>query len=164
VAEDTVAQSGLQKWIWWIVGGIVGGVLILAALFGFGAWLGFRDWQQSGVFGDTFGALNAVFSGLAMGGLVLAILLQREELKTQREELRLQREELKLTRKELSRSAAAQEGQSDILIKTALIHGFSTVHQQLRTSDDYETGQFAQTLGDKLVGMLQDLEASIDVD
>ena len=50
---------------------------------------------------DRFGALTALFSGLALGGVVYAIILQRNEL-------RLQRLELALTRREL-------EGQKEAL-------------------------------------------------
>ena len=57
---------------------------------------------ERGTFGDMFGAINALFSGLAFVGVVYAILLQRKELQ-------LQRLELEETRKELSRSAKAQE-------------------------------------------------------
>jgi hypothetical protein len=40
-----------------------------------------------------FGAVNALFSGLAFAGVVFALLVQRVELQLQREELRLAREE-----------------------------------------------------------------------
>lgn len=40
-----------------------------------------------GVFGDKFGAVNALFSGLAFAGIIFTILLQRKELELQREEL-----------------------------------------------------------------------------
>jgi Putative phage abortive infection protein len=40
-----------------------------------------------GTFGDMFGSVNALFSGLAFAGVIYAILLQREELGLQREEL-----------------------------------------------------------------------------
>lgn len=55
-----------------------------------------------GSFGDAFGVINTLFSGLAFAGVIYAIILQKKELA-------LQREELKETRKELARSAAAQE-------------------------------------------------------
>lgn len=48
---------------------------------------------QRGTFGDMFGSVNALFSGLALAGIVLTILLQRKELKLQREELRDTRKE-----------------------------------------------------------------------
>jgi hypothetical protein len=79
-------------------------IVYLIAIAGF-----FEDWQESGVFGDSFGGLNALFTGLAFGVLVYTMLLQKQELKLQREELALQREELRLTRDEISRSADAQE-------------------------------------------------------
>jgi hypothetical protein len=60
----------------------------------------FSDWSVSGTFGDTFGALNALFSGLAFTGVIVTILIQRTELKNQRIELQLQRTEMQETRKE----------------------------------------------------------------
>lgn len=60
----------------------------------------FSDWSKSGTFGDTFGALNALFSGLALTGVIVTILIQRSELKNQRIELQLQRSEMQETRKE----------------------------------------------------------------
>jgi len=49
----------------------------------------------AGTFGDMFGATNALFSGFAFAGLIVAILLQKEELRLQREELSETREVLK---------------------------------------------------------------------
>lgn len=60
----------------------------------------FSDWSKSGTFGDTFGALNAFFSGLVLTGVIVTILIQRNELKYQRQELSLQRTEMQETRKE----------------------------------------------------------------
>jgi hypothetical protein len=59
-------------------------------------------------FGDMFGALNTVFSGLALAGVIYAIFLQRNELA-------LQRAELALTRDEMKQSVAAQQGAEDAL-------------------------------------------------
>ncbi|GJM17207.1 MAG: hypothetical protein DHS20C13_25340 [Thermodesulfobacteriota bacterium] len=60
------------------------------------------SWSDRGTFGDSFGAINSLFSGLALAGIIYTIFLQRKELK-------LQRLELLETRKELSRTAEAQE-------------------------------------------------------
>lgn len=46
-----------------------------------------------GTFGDMFGSINALFSGLALAGIILTILLQRKELKLQRKEIRDTRKE-----------------------------------------------------------------------
>lgn len=52
-----------------------------------------KDYTQRVQFGDMFGVVNSLFSGLAFGGIIYTILLQREELKAQREELRLTKRE-----------------------------------------------------------------------
>ncbi len=57
--------------------------------------------NKSGVFGDSFGALTALFSGLAFAGLIITIIMQRDELALQREELNLTRQELKRQRQEM---------------------------------------------------------------
>ncbi len=43
--------------------------------------------EARGQFGDMFGAVNALFSGWAFVGVIVAILLQKEELELQRKEL-----------------------------------------------------------------------------
>jgi Putative phage abortive infection protein len=48
-----------------------------------------------GTFGDMFGAVNSLFSGLALAGIILTILLQRKELQLQRQELGDTRQEFK---------------------------------------------------------------------
>jgi hypothetical protein len=53
-----------------------------------------------GAFGDKFGAINALFSGLAFAGLIVTLLYQKEELKLQREELADTRKELNAQRLE----------------------------------------------------------------
>ena len=52
------------------------------------------DPEKQGLFGDQFGAVNALFSGLAFAGLIYTIILQKQELSLQREELRQTRKEL----------------------------------------------------------------------
>jgi hypothetical protein len=80
---------------------IIAAILVaVSVLFPFAVNHYFDDWAKSGTFGDTFGALNAVFSGIAIAGLIVTILLQRKELAHQRVELALQRTEMQETRKE----------------------------------------------------------------
>ena len=85
--------------------------LIVISLWLICFWLGITflpDWATRGQFGDLFGAVNALFSGLAFSGLIYAIFLQRKELSLQRQELRLQREEMEKSRAALSQQAEAQ--------------------------------------------------------
>lgn len=43
------------------------------------------DWDVRGQFGDLFGSVNALFSGLAFAGLVITIIQQRHDLQLQRQ-------------------------------------------------------------------------------
>jgi len=49
-----------------------------------------------GTFGDMFGSINALFSGLALAGIIITILLQQKELRLQRQELSETRKEFKI--------------------------------------------------------------------
>lgn len=71
--------------------------------------------EARGTFGDQFGAVNALFSGLAFAGLIYTIILQRKDLKLQRQDLKLQRKELELTRKEIEEQTAEFEKQNETL-------------------------------------------------
>lgn len=68
--------------------------------------------EVRGTFGDQFGAVNALFSGLAFTGLIYTIILQRRDLKMQRRDLLYQRRELELTRKELEMTRKEMEDQT----------------------------------------------------
>jgi hypothetical protein len=73
-----------------------------------------------GQFGDLFGGVTALFTGLAFAGLIYTILLQSNELELQRAELRLNREAVE-------RSADAQSEQVERLEKAAELSAISTL-------------------------------------
>jgi hypothetical protein len=79
------------------------GILIVAVV---SVILILPDWPTRGQFGDIFGSVNALFSGLAFAGLYWALHLQQEQLLLQQNQLSLQREELKLQREEMAASRA----------------------------------------------------------
>lgn len=81
----------------WILSGVVVYTLV-------------EGWTNRGAFGEMFSAVNALFSGVALAGVIVAIVLQSRELE-------LQRRELELTRDELRRTARAQEESRDALAK-----------------------------------------------
>lgn len=49
--------------------------------------------NAAGLFGDSFGAVNALISALAFAGVIVTFRLQRKELDLQRQELKAQRDE-----------------------------------------------------------------------
>ncbi|TNH89119.1 hypothetical protein CF138_04470 [Aeromonas hydrophila] len=82
--------------------------IILILVFVLGLWFFYPFWSylykdyfyntelsEMGVFGDSYGALNTLFSALAFTGIIASIYFQREELKATREELEATRYEMK---------------------------------------------------------------------
>lgn len=97
-------------------------VLILAVtltclIFGLTLFWIFGVSEDAGWFGDQFGALNTLFSGLAFAGVIYAIFQQRQDLNNQQNEIALQRAELKLSRKEfvMNRSVTTTYKQIELL-------------------------------------------------
>jgi len=87
-SENDRDSTKTPKWVW-VLG--IGGLAFVFSGWGL-SWLlidQFVDSSDRGTFGDMFGAINALFSGLAFGGVIIAILLQRQELIEQRKEIRL---------------------------------------------------------------------------
>lgn len=89
--------------------------------------------KDRGTFGDMFGAVNALFSGLAFAALIYTVHLQRIELA-------LQRQELTLTRREL-------EGQKLQLLEQS----------DLMRAENFESSFF------RVLGVLADIVNAMDV-
>lgn len=96
--------------VWVMLGGVVTLFLLNMSLI----WI-IDDSNWRGTFGDQFGVVNALFSGLAFAGLIYTIILQRRDLELQRNDLKLQREELALTRQEMEEQTAEFEKQNETL-------------------------------------------------
>ena len=82
-----------NKFIWFIILGVI----VIGALW-VGSWflidLNIENPTNRGTFGDKFGAINSLFSGLAFIGLIVTLIYQKEELELQRQELAETRKEL----------------------------------------------------------------------
>lgn len=78
--------------------------------------------NKAGVFGDSFGALTALFSGLAFAGMIWTIYLQRSDLNMQQQQLSLQLEEMEAARSEMATQSKIQRAH------------FYAVKAQLRTN------------------------------
>jgi len=77
--------------------------LLFACIVVISAWIvnlyyGLTIGTDAGQFGDQFGAANALFSGLALAGLVYAIVMQRFETKVAQETLKTAQDELRNTK------------------------------------------------------------------
>ena len=62
-------------------------LVALLWLANMGVKLCFDSWSDAGTFGDQFGAVNALFSGLAFIGLIYTIIQQTESIQQQTKSL-----------------------------------------------------------------------------
>ena len=71
---------------------IIGGILLSYCIADKGA-TGADVLSNRGLFGDSWGGVNAIASALAFAGVIVTLYLQNRDLNLQREEMKLQREE-----------------------------------------------------------------------
>lgn len=95
--DDTIPSLNVKRVI------IFCAMCVCLSVIIYGCVLVFLTWPitelsvaKSGTFGDSFGALNSLFTGLGFAGLLITILLQREDLRLTRAELSDTRKEIKL--------------------------------------------------------------------
>ena len=116
---------------------------------------GMKDWNDRGNLGDSFGGINALFSGLAFAGIIYTILLQKKEL-TQ------QRQELVDTRRELRRSADAQERSERAFKKQIEVMNLSARLNALNSAVEYYNSKATARLskGNKVGASIYDSKAN----
>lgn len=117
--------------------------------------------------GDMFGISNSIFSGLALSGIIITILLQRSELKEQRKELVNTREEFQINR--ITNNIYKQITRIDNSISNILIP-VSTNEKILGLAGIYEVNQSRNHLRpvlnennfDELISELKLLTSDLD--
>ncbi len=82
--------------------------IVIAFIWALSGYL-LKDNGERGTFGDMFGAVNALFSGLAFATLIYTTWMQREELALQREELVSTRLELQGQKEQLNQQSITFE-------------------------------------------------------
>lgn len=90
-------------------------------------WRGLEAPTEAAQFGDFYGPLNTLFSGLAMLGVIVAIVLQKRELVIQQDMLRQQIAESQQQTAQLGEQAAQFKAQNQLIQK-----------EQARVLEEYE--------------------------
>lgn len=85
------------------------------------------DWSERGTFGDLFGAVNGLFSGLAFAGLIYTIVLQKQDIELQRNEIQMNRTELKKSAKAQEKSEKALNDQVEQMKITSKLNALNTI-------------------------------------
>ena len=100
------------------------------------------DIGERGQFGDSFGAVNALFSGFAFAGVIYAIILQKRELELQREELEATRTEIRGQREQLFENSFFQLlGRHSEILNTMAIPGPSLSSSKRNLGTNYYSGR-----------------------
>jgi len=94
---------------------------------------------QAGQMGDTFGALNALFSGLAFAGLIISIRQQQEEI-------------VKSTTAQQN-TELAMKAQTKLMSLSALLNGYTTYLDYLNTRIKQESMSGMSTELSNLIGL-----------
>ncbi|MDD2863768.1 MAG: hypothetical protein PHC99_03495 [Methylococcales bacterium] len=150
-------------------------VVIIAVIAVVGLWFVtlfvgiqfFNDWQTRGQFGDLFGSVNSLFSGLAFAALIYTIYLQRQELALQRIELKLQRDEMVASRGELAAQVAIQKALYKATIAQIRVSAEQARVDMYRTQfggSNYKTDPLVEMdlIAKKIDKMANELESSIE--
>lgn len=76
---------------WWLIPIVSAGLIFVAFYAG---WVPIKgtSFEERGQFGDSFGVLNSLFTGLGFGGVVVTLILQQRQLAHQEAEIKVQRE------------------------------------------------------------------------
>ena len=141
-----------QTWFAFVMLGIIAAVIV-------GLWLkvpqclgeGLKPAEEKGTFGDSFGSVNALFTGLAFAGLVFSILLQQRQIRLQRADFLSQLKEMEGSRKtveEQNKLLAAQNqlmrGQTDV----SLVELEAQAMQLDAQADELEIRRMGAHMGD----------------
>lgn len=70
-------------------------IILIMCVAAFIIFKSIDSWDHRGQFGDLFGVVNALFSGLAFAGIIITIRQQHQDLSYQREALEQTREEMR---------------------------------------------------------------------
>lgn len=134
--NNQIQQDKKEKWqiALFIIGIVIIWLLFPWALSHLAKWLEWNiqasDDPNFGTFGDTFGALNTLFSGLAFATLIITLILQRKELQLQRKAVQDQHLEIQKSNDIAEQQALITEQQATLLekqIREAQVQNFFNV-------------------------------------
>lgn len=143
---DHDPNGGDWEWLIWL------GILIPATFL---LWVSGGWWLpatfggtagEQGIFGERFGAVNALFSGLAFAGLIVAIVLQRRELQLQRYELRETRAEFRQQREQMEAQTSSLRRQTFENTFFQLLRAHNDIVNSIDLRD-YRAGAIVKTVG-----------------
>lgn len=138
--NNQIPQDKKEKWLipLFMIGIVLIWFLFPWTLSHLAKWLEWNiqnsDDTNFGTFGDTFGALNTLFSGLAFATLIITLILQRRELQLQRKAVEAQQVEIQKSNDIAEQQVTITEQQAELLekqIREAQVQNFFNIIFQL---------------------------------
>lgn len=125
---------------------------------------GLDNWSDRGTFGDLFGSVNALFSGLAFAGLIYTIVLQKQDLELQRNEIALNRAELKKTAKAQQNSEKALIEQVEQMKVASKLNALKTLidYYNLQIANQNNTAEIILKAKEKRKATIKEIDILID--
>lgn len=120
--------------IWSLTAALI--ILAVWAGSGYALFYFFPEPDAHGTFGDMFGAVNALFSGWAFLGVIIAIILQKRELEEQRSEIRHAREAHETSALALQRQTEMTRFITQI---EAMNHVIDALASRIKRTENYRT-------------------------
>jgi len=155
--KETKSKSGLLTLMILIV-------VVIWILSSFLIIFGLDNWSDRGTFGDLFGAVNALFSGLAFAGLIYTIVLQKQDLELQRKEIALNRTELKKTSKAQQHSEKALIEQVEQMKIASKLNALKTLidYYNIQISNPNNSEEIIAKAKEKRKATIQEIDLLID--
>ncbi|MEC0183997.1 hypothetical protein P4H61_21135 [Paenibacillus peoriae] len=104
-----------DKKTYWSLNAIISVVVLAWFVLGALAYFIFGNWTDRGTFGDMFGSVNVLFSGLAFATVMYTIHLQKQDLNIQREVQQIQIQDMKMQAQATAKSAEQLEVQQRLM-------------------------------------------------
>lgn len=124
-----------KEWKYFIIAGCI---IFIVWVASFALIYVFIDkWEIRGQFGDLFGAVNALFSGLAFAGLVITIMQQRHDLLLQRNAIEQTNKEMQQQTKEFDTQNGTLQRQQFDNTYFELLHMLQTIVDDLTLNVEY---------------------------
>ena len=122
------------------------------------------NWSDRGTFGDLFGSVNALFSGLAFAGLLYTIIMQKKDLELQRVEIERNRSELKKSAKAQIKSEQALTEQVEQMKINAKLSALKTLidYYNIQIANPNNPEEIVLRAREKRRETIKDIEIMID--
>ena len=141
--------------------------VVVIFLWGLSAYIimnAYPSWEVRGTVGDMFGAVNALFSGLAFAALIYTIILQREEIKANRSEIAQNRKELKKSTQAQLRSQRALQDQAAQAHLSSKLNAMNTIinYYNAQISNPQSSADMIKQAKEKRRAVIRSIDILID--